>query len=122
MDEWEEIKSVIEINAVNGLYLNGTAFVGDEAADEIKRDLKILILGCRNSEISKFMYDDGYKTITNVDAFPDLIDAMQLKFGTSVPEIKWINMNPNEKLHFDDHTFDLIIDKNDVDANMRSGS
>lgn len=30
-------------------------------------------------------------------------------------------MNPREKLEFPDNSFDLIIDKNDIDANMRSG-
>ena len=61
VNEWEEIKSIIEINAIDGLYQNATAYVGDELAKGIKSNLKILIVGCRNSDISKHIYEDGYR-------------------------------------------------------------
>ena len=38
-----------------------------------------------------------------------------------MPEVKWMLMDPRQKLEFQDNHFDLVIDKSEVDANMRSG-
>ena len=56
VNDWEEIKDIIERHAIKGLY-QGNAYIGDEKAQTIKQACNILILGCRNSEISQHMYD-----------------------------------------------------------------
>ena len=80
----------------------------------IKKDFRILNVGCGNSEFSEKMYDEGYKHNYNIDICKNVIDFMSKR-------------NEGKKgLHFDvmdvcdmaykDETFDLIIDKSTIDA------
>ena len=80
----------------------------------IKKEYRILNVGCGNSEFSEKMYDEGYKHNYNIDICKNVIDFMSKR-------------NEGKKgLHFDvmdvcdmaykDETFDLIIDKSTIDA------
>ena len=80
----------------------------------IKKDSRILNVGCGNSEFSEKMYDEGYVHNYNIDICQNVIDFMKSR-------------NKDKKgLHFDvmdvydmaykDETFDLIIDKSTIDA------
>jgi len=46
----------------------------DEYFKDSKNDIKILNLGCGNSELSEEMYDDGYLNIVNIDISPVVIE------------------------------------------------
>jgi len=46
----------------------------DEYFPDDKARLKILNLGCGNSQLSDDMYDDGYLNITNIDISSVVID------------------------------------------------
>ena len=80
----------------------------------IKKDSRILNVGCGNSEFSEKMYDEGFTHNYNIDICKNVIDFMKTR-------------NKDKKgLHFDvmdvcemaykDETFDLIIDKSTIDA------
>ena len=80
----------------------------------IKKESRILNVGCGNSEFSEKMFDEGYTHNYNIDICQNVIDFMK-------------NRNKDRKgLHFDvmdvcdmaykDETFDLVIDKSTIDA------
>jgi ubiquinone/menaquinone biosynthesis C-methylase UbiE len=80
----------------------------------IKKEYRILNVGCGNSEFSEKMYDEGFTHNYNIDICQNVIDFMNTR-------------NKGKKgLHFDvmdvcemaykDETFDLIIDKSTIDA------
>lgn len=39
----------------------------------INKDSEILVIGCGNSELSKNLYDEGYKKISNIDFSNEII-------------------------------------------------
>jgi len=63
------------------------------------------------------MYDDGYKSITNVDYSSVVIDQMQRRHSTLRPEMEWVVADVRE-LPFDAGTFDVAFDKGTMDAMM----
>ena len=80
----------------------------------IKKESRILNVGCGNSEFSEKMYDEGFVHNYNIDICQNVIDYMKSR-------------NKDKKgLHFDvmdvcdmaykDETFDLIVDKSTIDA------
>ena len=80
----------------------------------IKKESRILNVGCGNSEFSEKMFDEGYTHNYNIDICQNVIDFMKSR-------------NKDRKgLHFDvmdasdmaykDESFDLIIDKSTIDA------
>ena len=81
---------------------------------KIKKESRILNVGCGNSEFSEKMFDEGFNHNYNIDICQNVIDFMKSR-------------NKDKKgLHFDvmdvcdmtykDETFDLIIDKSTIDA------
>ncbi len=44
---------------------------------KLKKDAKIMNLGCGNSEFCENMYDDGYENIYNIDICENVIKFMQ---------------------------------------------
>ena len=80
----------------------------------VKKESRILNVGCGNSEFSEKMFDEGYNHNYNIDICQNVIDFMKSR-------------NKDRKgLHFDvmdvcdmaykDETFDLVIDKSTIDA------
>jgi ubiquinone/menaquinone biosynthesis C-methylase UbiE len=80
----------------------------------IKKESRILNVGCGNSEFSEKMYDEGFTHNYNIDICQNVIDYMKSR-------------NKDKKgLHYDvmdvcdmaykDETFDLIVDKSTIDA------
>lgn len=44
---------------------------------ELSKDIKVLNIGCGNSEFCESMYDDGFANIVNVDICDNVIKFMQ---------------------------------------------
>jgi len=81
------------------------------------KSAQILVLGCGNSRLSEDMYDDGYKSITNVDYSSVVIDQMQRRHSALRPQMKWVVADVR-RLPFDAGTFDVAFDKGTMDAMM----
>ena len=80
--------------------------IGDKA--------KVLILGCGNAEFSENMYDDGYKTIDNVDISEVVISQMKARNETR-KDMTYAVMDVRD-LKFADNTYDLVVDKSTMDS------
>ncbi|CAH7676353.1 S-adenosyl-L-methionine-dependent methyltransferase [Phakopsora pachyrhizi] len=95
------------------------------------KTLRICILGCGNSTLSQEMYDDGYRSIVNVDASKVLIERMKLKnlelrplMDCKLSRYQHIKMllsqNVRELKDLKEQSFDIVIDKGTMDALMCS--
>eukprot|EP01036_Dinobryon_divergens_P027449 gene27449-36225_t len=80
----------------------------------IKREDVILMAGSGNSRLTEDMFEDGYTTITNVDASRVVIDQMIDRYKDK-PTLQWQQMNVTS-LEFPDETFDVVIAKATLDA------
>ncbi|KAI8451338.1 hypothetical protein BY996DRAFT_7307719 [Phakopsora pachyrhizi] len=66
------------------------------------------------------MYDNGYRSIVNVDASKVLIERMKLKNLELRPLMDWIVADVRELKDLKDQSFDIVIDKGTMDALMCS--
>jgi len=89
--------------------------VSEEKQAKIRENLKILNLGCGNSIICEDMYDDGYRTIYNMDISAICIEQMRERNEKTRPSMMWDVMDVRD-LKYPDCKFDLIIDKSTIDA------
>ena len=82
---------------------------------EIKKNAKVLNVGCGNSEFSEKMYDDGFINNYNIDICPNVVNYMKErnkhKKGMIFKEMDVRNMKD-----FKDESFDFVIDKSTMDA------
>ena len=80
----------------------------------IKKDFRILNVGCGNSEFSEKMYDEGYTHNYNIDICKNVIDFMAKRNEGK----KGLHFNVMDvcEMAYKDETFDLIIDKSTIDA------
>lgn len=74
----------------------------------------ILMVGCGNSRLSEDMYEDGYKSITNVDISKVCIEQMIAKLGDKAG-LTWKHMDCTS-LDFADETYDAVVDKGTMDS------
>lgn len=51
--------------------------------------VEILVPGCGSSRLSEFIYDAGFRRITNVDFSKVVISDMLRRYVRSRPEMKW---------------------------------
>mmetsp|Transcript_33538 Transcript_33538/g.38118 ORF Transcript_33538/g.38118 Transcript_33538/m.38118 type:complete len:234 (+) Transcript_33538:298-999(+) len=79
----------------------------------VKKDDKILMLGCGNAELSEDMYNDGYSAIYNIDISSVVIDTMKARCADT--SMVWEVMDVRD-LKYPDNFFDLAIDKSTIDA------
>ncbi|KAK9476542.1 S-adenosyl-L-methionine-dependent methyltransferase [Lipomyces japonicus] len=77
--------------------------------------LKIVMLGCGNSTLSKDLYDAGLKHIANVDFSPACIRQMALLHRDD-KEMTWHVADVRDMSGFEPATFDIAIDKGTLDA------
>lgn len=70
--------------------------------------------GCGNSRLTEIMFEDGYTTITNIDASRVVVDQMIENYRDK-PTLQWLEMNVLS-LDFPDETFNVVIAKGTVDA------
>jgi ubiquinone/menaquinone biosynthesis C-methylase UbiE len=60
------------------------------------------------------MYDDGYKTIVNIDISEVVIKQMAER-NEGRPEMEWVTVDAL-RTDFEDESFDAIVDKSTLDA------
>eukprot|EP00823_Brevimastigomonas_motovehiculus_P001217 TRINITY_DN11737_c0_g1_i1.p1 TRINITY_DN11737_c0_g1~~TRINITY_DN11737_c0_g1_i1.p1 ORF type:complete len:249 (+),score=66.14 TRINITY_DN11737_c0_g1_i1:158-904(+) len=77
--------------------------------------LRVLVVGCGNSELSEQMYKDGFVNIISIDYSETVIKQMQNAYGKDMPQLSFQTMDVRD-LRFKDETFDIICDKGTLDA------
>lgn len=85
---------------------------------QVQKCSKILNVGCGNGVITEEMYDDGYKSITNIDISEEVIQQMQDR-NTKRLEMRYLVMDGQEMI-FEDESFDVVLDKCTIDGIMTS--
>ncbi|XP_058075960.1 uncharacterized protein LOC131224686 isoform X3 [Magnolia sinica] len=83
----------------------------------VRRDGRILLVGCGNSVLGEDMVSDGYQDVVNIDISSVVIDAMQKKY-LDCPELKYIKMDVRDMNAFESGSFDAVIDKGTLDSLM----
>jgi len=63
------------------------------------------------------MWDDGYKSIVNVDYSSVIINKMRRRHESTRPEMEWYEADVRQ-LPFETGSFDVAIDKGTMDAMM----
>jgi len=90
--------------------------VEGDSNDVAKRDrssLRVLVVGCGNSELSENLYDDGFTNLVSVDYSDVVIKKMQ--DATKSKSMKFEVMDVRD-LKFKNEEFDVVIDKGTLDA------
>jgi len=77
--------------------------------------LRLLMVGCGNSELSAQMHAAGYHQITNIDIAPAAVEKMSQSFADL--NMDWKVMDATA-MSFPDHSFGLAVDKGTLDAMM----
>ncbi|KAK9469218.1 S-adenosyl-L-methionine-dependent methyltransferase [Lipomyces arxii] len=78
-------------------------------------NLKLVMLGCGNSTLSKDLYDAGLKHIANIDFASTCIEQMGELYKND-KGMTWQVMDVRDMVAFADNTFDVAIDKGTLDA------
>lgn len=82
----------------------------------MKKNYRILHLGCGNSRLSFDLYEHGYKNITNVDFAASLISRYKEQYATSHPEMSWICSDIRDMSALPDASFDVVVEKATLDS------
>ncbi|XP_029380795.1 EEF1A lysine methyltransferase 4 isoform X2 [Echeneis naucrates] len=82
----------------------------------VKKEDRILILGCGNSSMSGDMYSAGYCSIANIDYSSVCISTMTARYS-NCPGMTWHQMDVRQ-LCFPSMCFDVILEKATLDAIM----
>jgi 2-polyprenyl-3-methyl-5-hydroxy-6-metoxy-1,4-benzoquinol methylase len=80
----------------------------------VRKNDRILMLGCGTSRLSEDLYLDGYKNIVNIDYSPVVIEKMKQKHQHFV-EMQYLVMDIT-KMTFDKKSFDVVIEKGTLDT------
>lgn len=83
---------------------------------KLKRSVRVLVVGCGNSALSKQLADDGFSSLVSVDFSERAVDEMRRKH----PEMDWRVMDMTDMREFQPGAFDLVVDKGALDALMAS--
>jgi len=84
-------------------------------AKHVKHADRILMVGAGNSRLSEEMYNDGYKTITNIDISNVVVDAMSQKYANLAGMVYKV-LDVTNMGEFANASFDVVIDKGTLDA------
>lgn len=83
---------------------------------KLKKSVRVLVVGCGNSELSKQLADDGFSTLVSIDFSERVVDEMRRKH----PDMRWEVMDMTDMNAFASGSFDLVVDKGALDALMAS--
>jgi len=84
------------------------------SASASRSSVRVLVVGCGNSALSKSLYDDGFTDIESVDYSSVVINQMQVLYR-QIPELRFCHMDVRSLTYVDQH-FDVVIDKGTLDA------
>ena len=73
-------------------------------------NLKVLTVGCGNSDLGEHMFDDGFTNQISIDISEVVIQQMTEEVTSQLQQVRFVQMDVREMKFEDDH-FDLIIDK-----------
>jgi len=73
-------------------------------------------VGAGNSLLTEEMYEDDYKTITNIDISTAAVKQMQERYKDKYPDLVYKQMDVRSMQNFEDKTFDAVIDKGTFDS------
>ena len=80
----------------------------------VRSDVRVLMLGCGNSEMSRAMSADGFTALTAIDYSTVVIQQMKTAHQDA-PNIKFMVMDARA-MTFSAESFDVVIDKGTLDA------
>eukprot|EP00003_Mantamonas_plastica_P023452 TRINITY_DN4227_c0_g2_i1.p1 TRINITY_DN4227_c0_g2~~TRINITY_DN4227_c0_g2_i1.p1 ORF type:complete len:227 (+),score=37.94 TRINITY_DN4227_c0_g2_i1:70-681(+) len=80
----------------------------------VDKSANVLVVGCGNSNFSEDMYEDGYKSITNIDISSVVISQMASRCSEQSGML-FTPMNV-QKMSFKTGEFDAVIDKACLDS------
>ena len=80
----------------------------------VRKNDRILMLGCGTSKLSEEMYHDGYTSIINIDYSQVVIQKMKQKHQHLVG-MQYLVMDITN-MTFDKNSFDVIIEKGTLDT------
>uniref|UniRef100_A0ABM5G9K0 eEF1A lysine and N-terminal methyltransferase n=1 Tax=Pogona vitticeps TaxID=103695 RepID=A0ABM5G9K0_9SAUR len=81
------------------------------------RSVRILVVGCGNSELSEQLYDEGYRDIISVDISEVVVKQMQERSAHLRPKMTYMVMDVLQ-MDFPDGSFQVVLDKGTLDALM----
>jgi ubiquinone/menaquinone biosynthesis C-methylase UbiE len=87
----------------------------------IKREDRILVIGCGNSNLSACLYDKGFKNITNLDFSDTVIEEMRTK-NTERDQMRWIVGDMTNMSGLENESFEVVLDKGALDALVSENS
>lgn len=87
----------------------------DDEASARAASLKVLVVGCGNSQMTERLYQDGLSDILSIDYSEVVVSQMQLHYQKSHPTLRFATMDARA-LKVDPASFDVIIDKGTLDA------
>lgn len=93
------------------------AQLSSASADAAAETVRILVPGCGSSRLSEYVYDAGFRDVTNIDFSKVAVSDMLRRHVRSRPEMKWRVMDMTQ-MQFTDEFFDVILDKGGLDALM----
>lgn len=115
--EWLELKDILlaHLSSAPASAIDGG---GSSSSSRGKAEgIQILVPGCGNSKLSEYLYDEGYRNITNIDFSKVVILDMLRRNVRLRPEMKWRVMDMTQ-MQFEKESFDIVLDKGGLDALM----
>lgn len=85
----------------------------------LKPSSRILVAGCGNSKLSEDLYDNGFRSIDNIDISSIVIRQMQSRNATKRSEMTYTKMDVLQ-MSFEDAMFECVLDKGTLDAMFSS--
>lgn len=82
----------------------------------MKKEDKILHIGCGNSRLSESLGDDGYEDIVNIDFSSKVISQMEERYKEKYTKMQWKVIDVLNMQEFDSGYFNVIIDKGTLDS------
>jgi SAM-dependent methyltransferase len=82
---------------------------------KIKKEDRILVVGCGNSKLSEQLFEDGFKHVVSVDYSSAAIAIMQRRAQENKLPLEYLTMDVR-KMSFAPSTFDVVIDKGCSDS------
>ena len=83
----------------------------EDAASKWGKQARILHLGCGTSLLPEYLFQQGYRNVSNIDNSPVCISTMSQRF----PHLSFELMNLNN-LQYEETTFDIVVEKSTLDT------